>query len=262
MMVEVGPTRSLAPAAGVYDQPIGTHLSRTLMLTDLRRLLDYSPATAEAATYRAAVIDENVLLKPTATTRRISFSRLRDLYILDPEVLLFQVLRELWYEDAEAQPLLALLCALARDVLLRSTAEQLVALPIGSPITPDQLAAIAQRAFPDRYSAASLSSLGRNLASSWQQSGHLAGKLNKVRARAICRPSDVVYALLLGYVTGSRGEGLFHTLWARVLDSSPHSLYEQAQVAAQRGWIEYRRAGDVVEVGFRHLMRSFQQGDA
>jgi hypothetical protein len=60
---------------------------------------------------------------------------------------------------------------------------------------------------------------------------------------------------------GGRGERLFHTLWARVLDAAPHTLHEQAQSAAQRGWIEYRRAGDVVEVGFRHLMRAFQQGD-
>src|SRR5258706_5613316 len=210
------------------------------MLADLRRLLDQSPATADAIVYRAAVIDDNVLLKPTAATRQISFNRLRELYALNPEVLLFHALRDLWYEDAEAQPLLALLCALARDVLLRSTAELIIAMPLGEPVTPDQLASIAHRAFPDRYSKASLSSLGRNLASSWQQSGHLTGKLKKVRACTHCRPNDVVYALLLGYVMGGRGEGLFHTLWVRVLDVAPHTLPEQAQAAAQRGWIEYR----------------------
>ena len=260
-MVEVERIGLTASAAGVSDRPMGTHLSRTIMLTELRRLLEQSTATADATSYRAAVVDENALLKPTAATRLISFNRLRDLYTLNPELLLFHALRDLWYEDAEAQPLLALLCALARDVLLRSTAEFIVALPLGEAVTPEQLTSVVRSAFPERYSEASLASVGRNLASSWQQSGHLAGKLRKVRAHTHCRPNDVVYALLLGYVLGGRGEGLFHTMWARVLDVAPHTLHEQAQAAAQRGWIEYRRAGDVVEVGFRHLMRAFQQGD-
>lgn len=260
-MVEVELIGLTASVAGVNDRPMGTHLSRTIMLAEMRRLMDQSPTAADAKAYRAAVVDENALLKPTAATRLISFNRLRDLYALNPDMLLFHALRDLWYEDTDAQPLLALLCALARDVLLRSTAEFIVALPLGEPVTPEQLTSVVRSAFPERYSEASLASVGRNLASSWQQSGHLAGKKWKVRTHPHCRPNDVVYALLLGYVLGGRGEGLFHTLWTRVLDVAPHTLHEQAQAAAQRGWIEYRRAGDVVEVGFRHLMRAFQQGD-
>ncbi len=260
-LVDVEPISLTASAAGVSEHPMGTHLSRTIMLADLRRLLAQSPANADATIYRVAVIEENVLLKQTMATRKISFDRLRELYVLKPEVLVFRALRELWYEDAEAQPLLALLCALARDVLLRSTAEHIVALPFGEPVTPEQLTSMVRDAFPGRYSEASLVSLGQHLASSWQQSGHLAGKRRKVRAHATCRPNVVVYALLLGYIMGGRGEGLFQTLWTRVLDVAPHTLHEQAQIAAQRGWLEYRRAGDVVEVGFRHLLRAFQQGD-
>lgn len=240
------PTPLSGHMAGISEHPMGTHLSRTIMLADLRRLLAYVPASAGALAYRAAVVDENVLLKPTASTRRISFQRLRDLYILDPTLLLFHALRELWSDDVEAQPLLALLCALARDVLLRSSAELIIALPAGEPITPEQIARSMSAVFPDRYSEASLFSLGQHSVSSWQQSGHLAGKMKKVRARASCRPNDVVYALLLGYVEGARGAALFQTLWTRVLDLPQHALHEQAQAAAQRGWLEYRRAGDVV----------------
>src|SRR5689334_19026011 len=117
-MVEVELIGLTASVAGVNDRPMGTHLSRTIMLAELRRLMDQSPTTADAKAYRAAVVDANALLKPTAATRLISFNRLRDLYALNPDVLLFHALRDLWYEDVEAQPLLALLCALARDVLL------------------------------------------------------------------------------------------------------------------------------------------------
>lgn len=259
--MEMEPFASAGVNAGISEKPMGTHLSRTIMLVDLRRLLTLSPATADARAYRVAVIEDNVLLKPTAATRQISIKRLRELYVLNPEVLLFHALRDLWSEDAEAQPLLAMLCALARDVLLRSTAEMIIALPPGERVTPQQLEAVVRAAFPERYSEASLISLGQHVASSWQQSGHLSGKLRKVRARAQCRPNAVVYALLLGYLQGGRGEGLFQTVWSRILDVPQHTIHDQAQAAAQRGWMEYRRAGDVVEIGFRHLMRSFQQGN-
>ena len=251
----------LGTAAGISDRPTGTHLSRTMMLADLRRLLAQTPASADARTYRAAVIDENVLLKPTLSTRRISHRRLCDLYLLNPELVLFHALRELWPGDDEAQPLLALLCALARDLLLRSSAELMLALPPGEPVTPQQFTAVVQAAFPDRYSVASLHSLGQNIASSWQQAGHLVGKLHKVRAQARCRPHAVAYALLLGQLQGVRGDRLFQTLWVRVLDAPQHVLHAQAQVAAQHGWLEYRRAGEVVELDFRHLLRSFPQGE-
>ncbi|RRR70064.1 MAG: hypothetical protein EI684_13980 [Candidatus Viridilinea halotolerans] len=239
---------------GISERPVGTHLSRTMMLADLRRLLADLPVDAAAGVYRTAVVDENILLKPTASTRKISFTRLRDLYALDPTVLLFRVLREIWADDVEAQPLLALLCALARDLLLRSSAEMILALPVGEHVTPQQLTQVVSMAFPERYSLVSLATAGKNIASSWQQAGHLVGKLKKVRVQAHCRPNAVVYALLLGYLQGGRGAALFQTLWARVLDMPLHAIHAQAQIAAQRGWLEYRRAGDVVEVEFRHLL--------
>jgi hypothetical protein len=246
--------------AGIIDQPAGTHLSRTIMLADLRALLADMPSDAAAIQYRSAIVDQNVLLKPTASTRKISYVRLRDLYALDPHVALFRALRELWADDVEAQPLLAMLCALARDALLSSTIETIVEMPKGERVPHELLSRVAAARFPDRYSAASLRSLGQNIASSWQQSGHLSGKLRKTRVQALCRPNSVVYALLLGYLQGGRGESLLHTRWARVLDTTPYTLHEQAQIAAQRGWMEYRRTGDVVEIGFRHLLREFQQG--
>ena len=249
----------LQPAlnAGFVDTPVGTHISRTIMLADLRRLLDACSADADLAAYRVAVVQENVLLKPTVTTRKESFARLRQLYALDRAVPLFAALRSLWQDDPLAQPMLAMLCALGRDPLLRSTADSLLNTPVGTAVTSELFESIVTNVFSGRYSQASLASLGRNIASSWQQSGHLHGKLHKVRAQAVARPGAVVYALLLGYLNGGRGEGLFHTIWTRVLEAPLHVLDTQAQTAAQRGWIEYRRVGDVVEVEFRHLLQSF-----
>ena len=245
---------SAALRFGFVNDRVGTHSSRTIMLAELRRLLGASPACAPSEDYRAAILGENVLLKRTNATRRESLRRLRELYALTPMVLLFHALRDLW-DDSDAQPLLALLCAAGRDILLRSTAEAVLAAPSGEAVTPHMLSQAAQESFRGLLGAGTLAKIGRNTASSWQQSGHLRGQRQKVRTRADCRPAAVAYALLLGHLCGARGAGLFTTLWSRLLDVPPHTLHEQALAASRQGWIEYRRAGDVVEVGFRHLLR-------
>jgi hypothetical protein len=245
---------------GFENDPVGTHISRTIMLADLQLLLAACDSAAKVAAYRSAVVDENVLLKPTLTTRKRSFWRLRELYRFDSQVLLFQTLRDLWDDDGTAQPLLALLCATARDPILRSTAATIQSVPAGVEVTSHMLAEAVQVAFPDRYNATSLASIGRNTASSWQQSGHLRGKLHKVRAQAESRPAAVAYALLLGNLCGARGEALFHTLWAELLDAPVYALHEQAFAASQHGWLEYRRAGDVTDISFRHLLREQDRG--
>ena len=41
----------------------------------------------------------------------------------------------------------------------------------------------------------------------------------------------------------------------QLLDAPPHTLHEQAFLASQRGWLEYRHAGTVTEIGFSYLLR-------
>lgn len=240
---------------GFRITPMGAHLSRTIMLKDLQRLLDTCPPTATARDYRSAIVDEIVLGKPTASTRRITFDRLRELYALDPEKLVFRALRDLWSEDPLARPLLALLCATARDPILRAMTPFVLHLPVGDPITPGLLSDEAERIFPGKFRPLVLAGLGRNAASTWEQAGLLTGRRNKQRARAESRPTSVAYALFLGDLCGRRGRSLFDTLWARVFDAPPHVLQEQATLASRKGWIEYRASGDVVEVTFHHLAR-------
>ena len=127
------------------------------------------------------------------------------LYALDRKILLFRALRDLWDEDTQAQPLLALLCAVARDPLLRSTAESILATPVGETVTPYMLAEAVNASFPNYYNSKTLASIGRNIISSWQQAGLLSGKLHKVRISAQSHPASVAYALLLGYLSDARG---------------------------------------------------------
>jgi hypothetical protein len=240
---------------GFISEPASVHTSRTMMLAELRLLLAACPKDASLEQYQAAIIEENVLLKRTVATRRVSFLRLRDLYALNPKIVLFRSLRDLWDDESEAQPSLALLSVVARDTLLRATAEKILSLSTGDAVTPEMFTETVALSFPHRYNFTTLASIGRNAISSWQQAGLLSGKLHKVRARAQCHPASVAYALLLGHLSGARGEALFQTLWGRLLDAPVHVLHEHAVVASRRGWIEYRHMGNVTEVGFRYLLR-------
>src|SRR5262249_32608166 len=82
----------------------GAHTSRTIMLAELRDLLDACPAGATRDEYRQAILAENVLRKKTLSTRRGTAQRLRELYALDPEVPLFRLLRFFWDRDPGGRP--------------------------------------------------------------------------------------------------------------------------------------------------------------
>src|SRR6266496_3065 len=202
---------------GFRIEPIGTHLSRTIMVGSLRTLLGTCPTSANPSDYRSAIVDRNVLSKPTAVASRITHDRLRELYALDPDVLVFRALRDLWDADQAAKPMLALLCATARDPILRAMTPFVLSIPHGAPISPQMLSEEAERQFPGKFRPLVLAGLGRNAASSWQQAGLLQGKPRK-RSRAEARPVAVAYALFLGDLCGRRGRALFETLWARILD--------------------------------------------
>ncbi|HUX87342.1 MAG TPA: hypothetical protein VMW65_10095 [Chloroflexota bacterium] len=239
---------------GFRIEPNGTLLSRTIMLDDLQTLFATCPAEAKLDDYRSAIVDENILGKPTVATRKISFDRLRDLYAFDRGKLLFRALRDIWTFESAAQPMLALLCATARDPIFRAMTPYLLGMPTGTEVTPPMLSMEAERIYPEKFRPSSSQGLGRNAASSWQQAGLLCGRNEKHRARPDTHPTSVGYALLLGDLCGRRGRALFETLWARILDAPFYMLQEQAILASRAGWIEYRFAGDVIEVTFRHLM--------
>lgn len=240
---------------GFVAEGLGTHSSRTMMLSELRLLFAARPISAELETYRSAIEDENVLLKGTQSTRAKSFRHLRELYGLDPDIRIFSTLRRLWQQTEEAQPMLAILCALARDPSLRATAGVVLGLSTGTPVTSQMLADAAEETFPDLSKETTLAKIGRNAASSWTQSGHLVGRMNKERVQAKIHPTSVTYALLLGHLCGVRGDELFSTFWARVLDHPVNTLREQAALASKQGWLEYRHAGDVTEITFDYLLR-------
>lgn len=235
----------------------GTNTSQTILVGSLTALLAAVPAGGSRPDYEKAAIDGNVLAKLTAGARRRTFRHLRELYVLRSDSILFGALRTLWSDDFEARPVLAGLCALARDAVFRASSAAILRTSLDDSVTARDLASAVGDRFPNAYSASTLAKIGRNCFSSWEQTGHLgaAHRGSRPRTRAVCRQSNVAYALLIGHLQGVRGEALFETNWARVLDQPKSQLFELAHGGSQRGLIEFRRAGGVVEVGFRELLR-------
>lgn len=232
----------------------GTHGSRSITLADLRQLLDANPADTTSEGYRASIMDENIVGKPTTSSRLWTFKKLRELYGLDPRLAVFRCFRRLWGADAAGRPLLALLCACARDPLLRMSAKTILKAPTGTPVTPAVLAADIATAVPDRFTEVSLKAIGNRACSSWAQSGHLTEDRVRRRTRPVVTPEATAYALVLGRLSGARGQILFSTFWASLLDAPRDRLLELAAIASQRGWIDLRRVGSIIEVGFSALL--------
>jgi hypothetical protein len=240
---------------GFRFQRNGAHVARTMMLSELGMLLSYvDNDRASRDDYLRVIREENCLGKRSVRSRALSVTHLTDLYSLDPTKTLFRCLRYLWSRDPAGQPLLALLLAYARDSVLRSTAPFLLHLQRGERFVREQLEQHIDALESGRFSSATLTSVAQNTASTWTQSGHLRGRFNKVRAGAVATPGSAAFALFLGYLTGHRGDVLFRTEYAKLLDCSFERAVELAMDASQRGWIVTNRVGDVVEVLFPNLI--------
>ncbi len=244
----------LPATAGFKTGARGVMTSRTIMLAELRALLASTPMGARKSDYQAAIIEENVLAKRSVSNRRATAKRLAELYALDPGVPLFRLLRRLWAEEEASQPLLACLCANARDPLLRTTAAVVLRTQAGAIVHKDEFRRTLADADPDRFNEAILDKIARNAASSWTQSGHLNGHLTKMRAQAKASATSTAYALAIGYLAGARGALLYETYWTALLDASPEMVDALAFEAGRRGWLDYRRIGNVVELSFADLL--------
>lgn len=241
---------------GFRDGDKGTHSSRTIMLGELATLLGAAPSDAPRARLRELIVDDNLLGKRSAGNRLSSYKHLSELYALDVSAPVYRLMRRLWDEDEEGRPLLALLCAVARDPLLRGSAHIVLDAQVGARLTSDKLAATVGRPL----AASTLASIGRNLASSWTQAGFLSGVMTKTRTRARATPSAAAYALALGFMEGGRGSLLLTTPWTRLLDCPADEVLALVRQAARRGWVEYRAAGEVMDLRVEALFTEDERG--
>ena len=237
-----------AQAAGFHFGEKGTHTSRTMMLAELTELLAAVPANATREEYAEAIIEDNIVGKQTTSTRRLTNQRVGELYGLSLTVPLFRVLRRLWDIDEPGRPLIALLCAVARDPLLRATSKTVLPMPISSELLRSAMTSAIRESVGRRLNESILDKVARNAGSSWSQSGHLEGRVRKIRREVRPTPGSVAFAVWFGSLYGFAGEDLLRTSWARMLDQSPVELLDLALRAKQLGLLNASSGGGVVEI--------------
>jgi Putative inner membrane protein (DUF1819) len=246
--------KRLPDSLGFRDGSSSVHTSRTMMLTELTLVLEYVEKNALIDEYLAAIVDQNVLGKPTQTTRKRSAQRLTELYSLDTAHAVFRLLSYFWSADISARPMLAFLAAAARDPLLRDITPFVVALPANATLTAAEIASQLEEKYPARFKPTTLISTAQNVSSSWTQAGYLSGRLHKKRAHPVVSSVVVTYALLLGYLCGARGKMLLDTIWTRMLDRTPAEISDLATEASRQGWINFKSAGSVIDITFPGML--------
>lgn len=235
----------------------GAHISRTMMLAELDAVLAAVPVGSGAADYREAILQRNVLGKTTDSTRQKSLRHLRELYALDEARPIFGLLRKLHSIDAASLPLLALQVAWARDPLFRATTQPVMDASERERVETASLAQVFEATFPNQYSELNQNKIGRNTASSWTQSGHLAGGAKKTRQHIKPTVVAVTMAFFLGDIAGYHGAAVFSNPWCVLLDLNVERAKAIGQEAHRAGLLNLRAVGEVVELSFP-LLAEFQ----
>ncbi len=241
-----------ADVAGVGDAGLrisggGGHQSKTLMLHELSLLLSEAESRGLVAAI-AAVSTENLFGKASGAAGGSALANLTKLYGIKAPPPITRALIRLWKVDAASRPILALLCALARDPLLRDTAEVVLRASVGAPLRWPAIAEELERRHPGRVSPAMLKSLSQNCASSWTQSGHVTGRVAKARSHAKATPETAAFAALIAQYAGFGGPALLSSPWMVVLDAPQEERLGLLRRAQGRGLVRVRHAGAVFEL--------------
>lgn len=244
---------------GFSAKQTGGHMARSMMLDELRLLFDAVPPTATRKEYQRAIVDENALGKPTASSRDKSYRHLVELYGLEKSTALFRALRQLAIQDPASIPLMGMVVTFCRDAQLRHSFGLIDHMRSGKVLPRERMEQHLETGFPGRFSAAMKKSLAQNVNTTWTYAGHLGGKSTKVRALPKPREAATTLAMLAGYLLGLRGQLLLESEFARLVVQDPGVVTTHLAKASSRGLLRFRHAGGVTEVDFSPMLTPNEQ---
>lgn len=231
-----------------------------MMFLEMRTLVRSVPLSAQRDDFTKAIVDENVLEKPTQGSRVKSLRHLAELYGLDPSKALFRVLWHFGHSDLESLPQLCLVCTYARDPQLRQSFELVRMLRIGDVLERASMEEHLEIGFPGRFSSAMKKSMAQNVNTTWTFGGLLAGKARKTRQAPQPRPASAAYAMFAGYLTGLRGEQLLDSAFASLVASNRFELLSALRLASVKGLLSLKSAAGIVEFDFSNLLTPTEMG--
>jgi hypothetical protein len=235
------------PAARLKLGHRRTTSSHTISVPYLSDLLRFVPIDAPHDEYAHAVVELNVLGRPTHTGRVRVLRHLRELYGLSDDAP-FRLLRVLHDLTPNELPLLAGMLAVTQDEFLRASWPAVVRAEQGVRVFAADLGDAIAEESGRKVAPATYARAGRNVAASWAQTGHLSGARVKTRTRPDAGPGAVTLAVALGYLAGRRGVGLLETVWFALLDVPGDERREALDAAHRAGLIDVHAAGSVLDI--------------
>jgi hypothetical protein len=222
-----------------------------MMFSELAKVMDYA---AQDDGYWNA-LRENVINKRTRVNQDKTQALLLQLYGFDPEQPAFRCFKYFWQQAETAEkPLLTLLYAISGDYLLAESIPVVLSTAVGEKVSVEKFRTNLDAHHPSRFSELSQEAIAQRLASSWKQAGYITGKVKSIRSQTGPGYRVVAFALLLSWLSGSRGNYILQSQWVKALDLRETQLRDLAFEASKRDLLQYQYSGAVTVISFNNLM--------
>jgi hypothetical protein len=230
---------------------ISIHTSRTLMFSELEKVMDYS---IDGGNFTEA-LDLNVTGKKSNSSVEKTARHLKGLYGFNMKYGQFLAFRYFWLiAEPYDKPLLAYVYAVNHDDLLAESIQVIRDTSTGEGVPKELFEEIIERYHPNQYSTSTKGSIARNIASSYKQAGFIKGKVKNIRVQPEIPYQIACFAFLLAYLKGVRGEFIWNSIGAKSLCLNEIKLRELAIECTKRDLMQYQFAGGVTAISFNNLL--------
>lgn len=228
------------------------------MFKELEKVMDYSISDD---IYLQA-LGNNVTGKKSADGIKQTARFLKIIYGFDQSNATFKIFKFFWTSiDTNERELIAFLFALNTDYLLSESISVIANTKIGEKTTVESFEENIEKYYPNKYSAITRRSIGKNLASSWKQIGFITGKVKNTRSQPEIGYNYVAFAFIMAYLNGLRGDFIISSKWVKALCLNENQLRELAIEASKRGLIHYQFSGNVTSITCNELFKKLEIND-
>jgi len=259
-VVAIAPPRPKhAPPGLDAGGPYLSRLSaRSALYADLRLLLGATQASADAAGFRAAVVEDNRLLRPSGAARAKLWKELKGRYVLDPEDQLFAAFRQEWSASSSerdqaltAYVMLALNDKLVVDLGVQWLYPHLRAAPVE--LRVGEVVAFLERAELEHpevtpWTAETRIAVAQKYLASIRDFGLATGKTRKVSVRPALYGAPVRLLIRGLRLAGESNQALLRSEAFKLLAIAEDEVVAALGELNRQGELRFRMQADVIEL--------------